>query len=90
MEDVRLGRVTSGAVRACERGLAALVGTLDPAEVRFSDASELWAAFDRIERLAANAKTLLAARVDDAGEVEAGGGALGGGASREDRWDDDE
>ena len=68
MEDVRPGRVTSGAVRACAGGLAALVGALDPDEVRFADASELWAAFDRIERLASNAKTLLAARVDDAGE----------------------
>ena len=67
MDDVRRVEVSVPAVRVSERGLALLVGALDPDDVRFSDASELWAAFDRIERLASNAKTLLAARVDAAG-----------------------
>jgi hypothetical protein len=68
MDDERRVRVTLPAVRACERGLRGLVDVLDPDDVGLSEASDVWAAFDRIERLAANAKTLLAAT------VEAGGG----------------
>ncbi len=65
-DDERPVRVALPAVRVAERGLAALVDVLDPSDVRLSDAFELWQAFDRIERLATNAKTLLAARVEDA------------------------
>jgi hypothetical protein len=49
-------------------GLAAmrdLVGRLAPEAVPLPDAPTMWQAFDGIERLAASAKTLLAARVDE-------------------------
>ncbi len=61
------------AVRASERGLASLVDALDPNDVAWSDASALFSAFDRIELLAANAKTLLAARVAASGSWKAAG-----------------
>jgi hypothetical protein len=67
MDDVQRVRVELPAVCASERGLAGLVDVLDSADVLLDDASALWKAFDRIERLAANAKTLLAARVEEAG-----------------------
>ncbi len=67
MDDVRQVRVTLPAVRVAARGLAALVGVLDPDDVGLSEAFDIWAEFDRLERLAANAKTLLAARVEAAG-----------------------
>jgi len=67
MDDERRARVELAAVCASERGLARLVDVLDPDDVLLDDASGLWKAFDRIERLAANAKTLLAARVEEAG-----------------------
>jgi hypothetical protein len=44
-----------------------LVDGLEPRDVAVSQVTDLWKAFDRIERLAANAKVLLAARVDQAG-----------------------
>jgi hypothetical protein len=43
--------------------LAALLEGLDPERVSGTAARELWAGFDRIERLAAAGKTLLARRV---------------------------
>jgi hypothetical protein len=46
-------------------GLRDVVETLEPDEVLASQAPALWVAFDRIERLAAAAKILLARRVDD-------------------------
>jgi hypothetical protein len=45
--------------------LRGIVQSLDPDDVLASRAPGLWAEFDRIERLAAAAKTLLARRVDD-------------------------
>jgi len=66
MDDVRW-RATVPAVRIAGRGVAALVDALDADDVALSDATDLWQAFDRIERLASNAKTLLAARVEEAG-----------------------
>ena len=60
-------QVTRAAVRESERGLAALVDVLDPDDVALADVSALWKAFDCIERLAANAKVLFAARVEEAG-----------------------
>jgi Domain of unknown function (DUF222) len=36
--------------------------------VLLRDVTDVWSSFDRIERLAASAKTLLAARVDEAGD----------------------
>jgi hypothetical protein len=67
MDDVRREVVGRAAVRECERGLAKLVDGLDANDVPLCDASGLWKAFDCIERLAANAKVLLAARVEEAG-----------------------
>jgi hypothetical protein len=67
MDDVRREVVGREAVRECERELAAVVDRLDPDCVALCDASALWKAFDCIERLAANAKVLLAARVEEAG-----------------------
>jgi hypothetical protein len=43
------------------------VRRLDPADVLLRDVTDVWSAFDRIERLAASAKTLLAARVEETG-----------------------
>jgi hypothetical protein len=60
------GVVGRAAVRECERSLAVLVDGLDPADVPLCDAAGLWKTFDCIERLAANAKVLLAARVEAA------------------------
>ncbi len=59
--------VTLGSVRIFERAFAGMVGGLDADLVAFGAVTDVWAAFDRIERLAAGAKTLLAARVDEAG-----------------------
>jgi hypothetical protein len=42
-----------------------LVGRLEPDAVPLPEAPAVWQAFDAIERLAASAKTLLAARVDE-------------------------
>jgi Domain of unknown function (DUF222) len=42
-----------------------LVGRLEPDSVPLPEAAAMWQAFDGIERLAASAKTLLAARVDE-------------------------
>jgi hypothetical protein len=67
MDDLQRVRVSRLAVRECERELARLVDVLDPDDVLLDDASGLWKAFDCIERLAANAKVLLAARVEEAG-----------------------
>src|SRR5262249_28662738 len=55
------------AVRACERELALLVDALHPDDVALPDATDVWQAFDRVERLASSAKTLLARRVAQAG-----------------------
>jgi hypothetical protein len=46
-------------------GLRDVVETLDPDDVLASQAPTLWVEFDRMERLAAAAKILLARRVDD-------------------------
>jgi hypothetical protein len=59
--------VTLAAVRVVERAFAGMVGGLDADLVALGDVTDVWSAFDRIERLASGAKTLLAARVDDAG-----------------------
>jgi hypothetical protein len=69
---------------------AVLVDALDPNDVPLCDASGLWKAFDCIERLAANAKLLLAARVEEAGAWKDAGGAFRGGAPREAGRHDDE
>jgi hypothetical protein len=52
-------------VGALGEALRGIVEALDPDEVLASRAPGLWAEFDRIERLAAAAKIMLARRVDD-------------------------
>jgi hypothetical protein len=54
------------AVRAEAKQVGALLRALEPDAVALSDAEPMWDAFDRIERHAANAKTLLARRVEEA------------------------
>ena len=71
MEDVR----TCGLVEALglvERVLAEF-GDRDPGDVLLRDVTAVWAAYDRVERRAANAKVLLAARVAAAGEWKRAG-----------------
>jgi len=51
-------------VRLAERLLGAALEHLEPGDVALRDVCAAWVSFDRIERLAANAKTLLAARVE--------------------------
>src|SRR5689334_14452720 len=51
-----------------ECALSELVTELDPDAVALCEAPRLWQQFDRVERLAASAKILLARRVDEAGE----------------------
>jgi hypothetical protein len=48
-------------------GLQSAIADLDPDAIALPEAPELWAAFDRVVRLAASAKTLLARRVEEAG-----------------------
>jgi hypothetical protein len=52
-------------IGAHAEGLRRVVEALDPDEVLASQSPALWVEFDRIERLAAAAKILLARRVDD-------------------------
>jgi hypothetical protein len=60
-------QVHVSAVLVQARAVASLVSALDPATVEPAHALPLWEAFDRIERLATSAKTLLAAPVADSG-----------------------
>src|SRR4051794_22916635 len=50
-----------------ECALRELVDEFDPDAVALCEATRWWQAFDRVERLAASAKILLARRVDEAG-----------------------
>jgi hypothetical protein len=60
--------VSVATMRIAERAIGQMVGGLDPSDVLLRDVTDVWSSFDRIERLAASAKTLLAARVDEAGD----------------------
>jgi hypothetical protein len=60
-------RVRACEVRELEQFLGEMVGRLDPDAVPFSEACDVWAAFDAVERLAVTAKILMARRVEDAG-----------------------
>src|SRR5882672_8354790 len=51
-----------------ECALSELVADFDPDAVALCDAQSMWEQFDRVERLAASAKILLARRVDEAGK----------------------
>jgi hypothetical protein len=53
--------------------LSGLVDTLDPDRVGGAHARELWAAFDRVERLGAAGKTLLARRLGDVHQADRAG-----------------
>jgi hypothetical protein len=65
--------VSAVTMRIAAHAIARMVGGLVPEDVRLGDANDVWASFDRIERLAAAAKTLLAARVDEAGDWKRAG-----------------
>ena len=60
-------------MRVYEHAFAGMVARLDADLVAFRDVTDVWAAFDRIERLASGAKTLLAARVEVAGDWKRAG-----------------
>src|SRR5690242_7257922 len=51
-----------------ECALSELVADFDPDAVPLCEAQSMWESFDRVERLAASAKILLARRVDEAGK----------------------
>jgi Domain of unknown function (DUF222) len=65
--------VTLRQVRDVEAALRLQVGRLVPGDIPLSDAPATWQAYDAIERLAAAAKTLLAARVDESGAAQRAG-----------------
>ena len=65
--------ISAATMRIAERAIAQVVRGLDPSDVLLRDASDVWASFDRIERLASSAKMLLAARVDEAGDWKRAG-----------------
>ena len=72
MDDVRLSGWAL-TLRIVERAVGSVVEGLVPREVASSDADAMWVAFDLIERRAANAKVLLAARVEASGSWKRAG-----------------
>ena len=66
-------QVGLGATRISSRAIGLLIGALEPSAVPLCDVTEVWIEFDRIERLAAGAKTLLAARVEKSGDWKRAG-----------------
>ncbi len=60
-------------VRLGERLVGAAVEHLEPRDVLLRDVCAVWVSFDRIERLAAHAKTLLAARVEESEDWQVAG-----------------
>ena len=73
-----MSAVTSSALQLAEvheqlEVLRGLVGRLEPEAVPLPEAPPMWQAFDAVERLAAGAKTLLAARVDASGAARRAG-----------------
>jgi hypothetical protein len=66
-DDTKHLPVELAVVRASERAVASVVDVLAPDDVALADVTEMWQAFDHIERLAVNAKALLAARVETSG-----------------------
>jgi hypothetical protein len=57
-------------VRDLQAALRLQLGRLLPGDVALTDAPAMWQAYDAIERLAAAAKTLLAARVEESGVAQ--------------------
>jgi len=62
-----------GAVQHVESSLATMVADLHPSTVPASTVVEMFESFDRIERLASAAKTLLACRLEDTAEFRRSG-----------------
>ncbi|MDQ1433591.1 MAG: hypothetical protein QOF59_407, partial [Actinomycetota bacterium] len=73
MEDQQRVHVGLANVLLARRLIASMLRVLEPDEVALCEVTEMWQAFDGIERLGANAKTLLAARVEAAGSWRAAG-----------------
>src|SRR6185437_6150891 len=65
--------VSAVTMRIAEHAIARIVRGLVPEDVLLGDATDVWSSFDRIQRLAASAMTLLAARVDEAGDWKRAG-----------------
>jgi hypothetical protein len=65
--------VSAVTMRIAEHAIAQMVRGLVPEDVLLGEADAVWVSFDRIERLASAAKTLLAARVDEAGDWKRAG-----------------
>src|SRR5258708_35188508 len=61
-------------MRIAEHAIARMVGGLVSEDVLLCESKDVWSSFDRIERLAAAAKTVLAARVEEAGDWKRAGG----------------
>jgi len=72
MDDVRTP-LTLAAMRVFEHAFARSVAGLVADDVALSSVTDVWTVFDRIERLASGAKTLLAERVDIAGDWKRAG-----------------
>jgi hypothetical protein len=60
--------VSAKSMRIAEHAILQMVRGLDPQDVLLGDVTAVWSSFDRIQRLAAAAMTLLATRVDEAGD----------------------
>src|SRR5580698_7786369 len=71
MEDVRSCGLVD-ALGLVERVLTEL-GDRDAGDVLLRDATAVWTAYDRVERLAANAKRLLGAQVAESGDWKRAG-----------------
>src|SRR5205085_4873860 len=67
MEDQQLAPWQLANAPLAERLVAGVVKRIDLDAIASCDVTEMWQAFDRIERLGASAKTLLAARVEESG-----------------------
>jgi hypothetical protein len=65
--------ISAVTMRIAEHAIAQIVRGLVPEDVLLGDATDVWSPFDRIQRLAASAMTLLAARVDEAGDWKRAG-----------------
>jgi hypothetical protein len=65
--------VSAKSMRIAEHAILRMVRGLDPQDVLLGDVTAVWSSFDRIQRLAAAAMTLLATRVDEAGDWKRAG-----------------
>jgi Domain of unknown function (DUF222) len=65
--------VSAVTMRIAAHAIARMVRGLVPEDVLLGDANDVWSSFDRIERFAAAAKTMLATRVEEAGDWKRAG-----------------